>query len=159
MGRRDEIGTRGEALFTAAIMNFCGRERPYFVSHFLGDKFQTLDFIVELVGVEEAALYFFVQVRTTRRGYSKGGARLKVSLRKEAILRMRMYPAPTYLVGIDEVGKKAYILSIDEGSQASISGMPTKYELDCANLKKLWDEVNAYWESRDMRVRESVFSA
>lgn len=57
MGQGDEIGKRGEAIFTAAIMKPCGRERPYFVPHFLGDKFRTLDFIVELVGVEDGSPY------------------------------------------------------------------------------------------------------
>jgi hypothetical protein len=159
MGRRDEIGARGEALFTAAIMNFCGRPRPYFVSHFLGDKFKSLDFLVELVGADEGAPFLFVQVKTTTQGYTKRrGRRLKVGLTREDVLRMRAYPAPTYLVGIDEVNEKAFILSIDENTRGRISGMSTEHELDCRNLKVLRDEVAAYWAARDMRVRRSAFS-
>ena len=148
MGQRDEIGTRGEAIFTTAIMDFCGRDRPYFVPHFLGDKFRTLDFIVELVGCEEGSPYLFVQVKTTRQGYSKSkaGTKLKVGMNEEDVIRMRDYPAPTYLVGIDE------------GSGGAISGMTTRYGLDGPNLKILWDEVNSYWQQRDMKVKKSAFS-
>jgi len=160
MGQRDEIGIRGEALFTAAIMKFCGRKRPYFVSHFLGEKFKTLDFIVELLGVRKGSPYLFVQVKTTRRGYSESrdGKKLRVGVKQVDVCRMRDYPAPTYLVGIDEVGEKAFIISIDERTTTAISGMTTRYELDGPNLIILWNEVRSYWEQRDMKVRKSAFS-
>jgi hypothetical protein len=160
MGQRDEIGTRGEAIFTAAIMNFCGRTRPFFITHFLGDKFRALDFIVELVGVRSTSPYLFVQVKTTRQGYtgSGGGKKLRVSVKREDVLRMRDYPAPTYLVGIDEVLEKAFIISIDERTQTSISGMTTRHELNARNLSILWYQVNGYWKRRDMKVRKSAFS-
>jgi hypothetical protein len=160
MGQRDEIGTRGEAIFTAAIMNFCGRTRPFFITHFLGDKFRTLDFIVELVGATRTTSYFFVQVKTTRQGYreSRDGRSLRVSVKRKDVLRMKGYPAPTYLVGVDEVDERAYIVSIDERTGTSISGMTTQHELDAQNLRILWNEVNNYWQGRDMRVMQSAFS-
>lgn len=161
MGQRDEIGMRGEALFTAAIMRFCGRTRPYFVPHFLGDKFQTLDFIVELVDAEQGTPYLFVQVKTTTQGYTaeKGPRRLRIRLEAEDVTRMREYPAPTYLAGVDLNDERIFILSIEEITTTSVSGLPTTFPLDCGNLKRLWDEVNAFWKARDMRMMSSVFSA
>ncbi|MHC5537940.1 DUF4365 domain-containing protein [Singulisphaera rosea] len=160
MGQRDEIGMRGEALFTAAIMSFCGRTRPYFVSHFLGDKFRTLDFIVELVDAEPGTPYLFVQVKTTTQGYTsgKGPKRLRIRLEAEDVTRMREYLAPTYLAGVDLNEERVFILSINEITTSSVSGMPTSFPSDCGNVKRLWEEVNAFWKARDMRMMSSVFS-
>src|SRR5262249_32623268 len=146
MGQRDEIGIRGESIFNVRIMNFCGRGRPYFFSHFLGEKFKTLDFIVELLEPNQSAPYFFVQVRTTRQGYTtgEGPRKLKIRVEAEDVARMREYPAPTYLAGVDLNEERVFILSVDETSTGSISGVPTTYPLDCGNLKLLWDEVDAY---------------
>jgi hypothetical protein len=141
-------------------MRFCGRSRPYFVSHFLGDKFQTLDFIVELLDADQGTPYLFVQVKTTTQGYTPGKRpkRLKVRLEEDDVLRMRGFPAPTYLAGVDLIEERIFIVSIDETTKGPISGMPTIFPLDCGNLKLLWDEVNTYWKSRDMRMTSSVFS-
>jgi hypothetical protein len=49
MAAQDDIGSRGEALFVARILNFCGRPLPYFRPRFLGEKARTLDYLVELV--------------------------------------------------------------------------------------------------------------
>src|SRR5947209_14232604 len=109
----DDIGERGEAIFKAEIMDFCGRNRPYFRAHFLGAKFATLDYLVELLGAGARALYFFVQVKTTRLGCTKRNPpRLKVKVTRTDVPRMALYPAPTYVIGIDEPPALAYIVSI-----------------------------------------------
>lgn len=65
MTRSDAIGSRGEAIFFVLLTQFCGRQRPFFRPSFLGDKFATIDYFVELVDVGLLTPFFFVQVKTT----------------------------------------------------------------------------------------------
>src|SRR5262249_26960619 len=102
MAARDEIGSRGEFIFCARIMDFCGRSLPYFRPHFLGEKAQTLDFFVELLDTGERTLFFFAQVKTTRKALTRKDRRLRVEMAAADVRRASQVPAPTYLVGIDE---------------------------------------------------------
>jgi hypothetical protein len=157
---RDDIGSRGEYIFCARVMVFCGRRLPYFRPRFLGEKAQTLDYVVELVDAAGAAPFFFVQVKATRQGYTKGPPRrLKVGVSGADVRRLTLIPAPTYLVGIDEPGEVAYIQAVLEGMTGPLSSMPTAFPLDCGNLPRLHQEVEQFWAGRDMARRHSVFSA
>ena len=80
MAARDEIGSRSEFIFCARIMDFCGRSLPYFRPHFLGEKAQTLDFFVELLDTGERTLFFFAQVKTTRKALTRKDRRLRVEM-------------------------------------------------------------------------------
>ncbi len=160
MEEREAIGKRGEAIFVNDIMKFCGNVVPYFNPIFLGDKAEALDFLVELTSVEGFTPFFFVQVRTTRLGYTSGRnePRLKVKVTKETIAKIRGYPAPRYLVGIDDQKSRSFIVPILDGMPSGYSSISTRYPLNCANLKKLWRDVNDYWRSHQMRMQVSVFS-
>ena len=60
----DDIGERGQWLFCLLMTQICpGRNEPYFRPRFLGDKYPTFDYLVELVASE--AYFFFVQVKST----------------------------------------------------------------------------------------------
>ncbi len=156
----DYIGLRGENMCNNLLTKFCpGRPLPFFKPIFLGEKFQTLDFMIELVGAGEVTPFFFIQVKTTREGYTKQGKRLKVKVSAEAMSRLRAYPAPTYVVGIDEVQEKGSIISANAGSPLMVSSLPTTFELECGNLERLWQEVRDYWRQRDMDLKDSVFAA
>src|SRR5262249_19180504 len=100
MPATDDIGLRGESIFVVRITEPCGPNRsPLFRPHFLGEKFPTLDHLIELVGLTGRTAYFFAQVKTTTRGCtSTSPARLKISVSQEDINRMLIYPAPTYVV-------------------------------------------------------------
>jgi hypothetical protein len=157
----DDIGTRGEALFFVLLTQFCGRSRPFFRPHFLGDKFATLDYLVELLDAGPSTPFFFVQVKTTSQGYTqnkKGERRLKTKVSRKDMGRLRLYPAPTYVIGIDEREERGYIMSANEGSPLRISSLPTTFPLDCRNLSALWHEVKGFWEERDMRLLKSTFT-
>jgi hypothetical protein len=159
MAARDDIGSRGEFLFSVRIMDFCDRTLPYFRPRFLGEKAQTFDYLVELVGAA-GPNFFFVQVKATRLGYTKGKPRrLKVGMAAEDVQRFSRIPAPTYLVGIDEPGELAYIQAVLEGAGGPISSMTTAFPLDRTNLPLLYREVEQFWAGRDMARRHSVFSA
>ena len=71
---------------------------------------------------------------------------------------MVAYPAPTYVVGVHEDEERAFIISVRTGMVAKISSITTAHELNQATLEKLWEEVRAFWLSRDMTQRVSAFS-
>lgn len=160
MAERDDIGSRGEAIFSVCITDLCGRRQPYFRPRFLGEKARTVDFLIELIGAGERTPFFFVQVKTTQEGYTRRGGvpRLKVRLSRRAVRRLALYPAPAYVVGIDERRKVGYILAILGGMADPIPSLPTDFVLNARNLRLLWDEVRQFWQGRDMNMRHSVFS-
>jgi hypothetical protein len=65
---KDALGHRGEIIFMVLMTAFNSDDCPIFKPQFLGDKWQYVDFIVELVGAIDIIPYFFVQVKTTRKG-------------------------------------------------------------------------------------------
>jgi hypothetical protein len=159
MDRSDAIGKRGEGIFQIHIMKFCGNRDPYFNPIFLGEKNEASDFLVELVGIASGRPFFFVQVKATRLGYTKSKIkpRLKVRVSKAGIEKIRQLLAPAYLVGIDEPQGLSFIASIDDNTSDEISSLSTAYPLNCMNLRRLWIEVAAYWQGRDMTLKNSVF--
>lgn len=160
MPTADDIGVRGESIFVTRITKPCGPGgEPLFRPHFLGEKFATLDFLLELVGVNGGSAYCFVQVKATTSGLTRGRPpRLRVRLSETDVKRMVGYPAPTYLVGIHEPTEVAYIASVNEANCGRFTSLRTDHSLnDPVNLQHLWDEVHQYWRSRDMTLRGSVF--
>ncbi len=159
MAARDDIGSRGEAIFFVRITDFCGRKRPLFRPRFLGEKAQALDYLVELLGAGERTPFFFAQVKTTRKGTTSRGRppRLKVGVSRRDVARLALYPAPTYLVGIDERRELGYIWAVLGSMRDAIPSLPTNFPLDCANLRLLWEEVRQFWQGRDMDMRRSAF--
>lgn len=161
MSISDDIGTRGEALFYVLMTQFCGRPRPYFRPHFLGQKFIALDYMVELVDIGPVTPYFFVQVKTTAQGYTKGSRttrRLKVQISPDDMHRLVNYPAPTYVIGIDERDEIGYIVSANAGSPVRFSSLPTVFPLTGDTLARLWEEVRTFWEQREMTLTGSAFA-
>jgi uncharacterized protein DUF4365 len=154
----DDIGDRGQWLFCLLMTQICpGREEPFFRPRFLGDKYPTFDYLVELVGSE--AYFLFAQVKATRRGYreSGGARRLRVNVDREDVRRIVASPVPAYVVGIDEPQSVGYLLSMNEPRQTGLGGLPARHLLDCANLQRLWHEVRNFWASRDMVLTGSHF--
>lgn len=115
----------------------------------LGEKNPTIDFYVELSGETPGRAYFLAQVKSTRTGYTAGG-RLKVAASRDNLRALAAYPAPTYLIGVDEADERAYLLSVSGASGGD-------YELTPAVLARLWDEVNAFWTSADREAFASAF--
>jgi hypothetical protein len=150
----DDIGDRGQAIFIVLITELCGRNEPFFRPRFLGGKFPTFDFVVELV--DRPAYYFFVQVKTTTQGFTQDPVKLKVQVPQKDIDRMVAFPAPTYFVGIDEPNRIGYLLSINEPRER-VASLITDFKIDCAVLEQLAHEVREFWASRDMVLAGSKF--
>lgn len=144
---KDLLGQRGEALFYVMISKYNGHDQPLFRPQFLGDKWPTLDFIVELVNCPEQIVpYFFVQVKTTRRGYTNNN-RLKLHVHKDDFIRLSKFPAPTYLVGIDDIKEIGYIVSANSEYIQTISNISTQFPLFHSKTQEvLWQEVKDFWE-------------
>jgi hypothetical protein len=147
MHARDLSGKRGESIALTRLLDFCGREEPYFNAHFLGEKFPTYDLLVELTGRHASKPYFLAQVKSTRSGGNKTMASLKVQLKAQDVRYMVSCPIPTYLIAVDEKAEVAYTLSVHGKLRGSISSIPKKFPLDCGNLRILHDEVATYWKS------------
>jgi hypothetical protein len=142
-------GSRGEAIFLVKVMDFCGHSLPYFDAHFMGDKFPVFDYIVNVVEAENISAIFFAQVKTSSSKYetrADGKSYLSVSLSREDLNAMYDYPGLAYLIGIDDVLNKAYLMAVDSPAQHGFSAMPTSHELDCVTLLQLRDEVVSYWK-------------
>jgi hypothetical protein len=156
----NDIGERGEAIFVVRITQPFGPAKDsVFRPKFLGEKYQTLDQIVELKGLNGRSAYFFVQVKATRKPLTKQiPPRLAVRVSRIDIDRMLGFPAPTYVVGIDEIHEQAYIVSVNGKSMGALNGLPAIHRLDQANLQRLWDEVESYWKDRDMVLAHSAFA-
>jgi len=129
---------------------------PYFDAHFLGDKFPTFDFLVELVGAGRRRPYFFVQVKATRDGHTTNN-RLRVRVSQADVRRMVLFRAPTYVVGVDEPSERAYIIAVYGNMHNAISSLSTAYPLDATTLKILWEEVRDYWRGHQMHRTRSRF--
>lgn len=157
MTARDMIGKRGEAIVCGSLADFCGRPLPYFDPHHLGEKCQTFDYLVELLGTAFTPAYFFAQVKATQKGYTKQAAELKVGVAADDVRKMVNCPVPTYLIGVDEPAGLAYLVSV-HGRRGAINSIPTTHPLTPANLKRLWAEVSDHWKA--LRVgskKSSVF--
>ncbi len=152
---REDIGERGQWLFSLLITDLCGRDDPFFRPRFLGDKYPTFDYIIEVV--DRPWYFFFVQVKGTTMGYTAEENRLRVQVTQDDIDRMVAYPAPTYVVGIDvnAIGV-GFLLSVNE-PRNNVASLTTRFRIDCGVLEQLRVEVIDFWSSRDMTLTGSRF--
>jgi hypothetical protein len=162
MGLTDFIGGRGEAIAFARLTRVCrpDADLPYFWAHYLGEKCETFDFLVELVDAGEKTPFFFVQVKATRKEYTKTHtpSRLRVEVSEKDVRRMAAYPAPTYVVGVHEDEERAFVISVHGVMAEAIASVTTAHELTCETLRRLWDEVRDFWHARDMTRLSSSFA-
>ena len=159
MGITDFIGGRGEAIAHARLSRVCrDGDLPYFWPHYLGEKCETFDFLVELVDAGEKTPFFFVQVKSTRKEFTRGQPpRLRVEVSDKDVRRMSSFPAPTYVVGVHEENERAFIVSVHGDMNQAIPSITTGHELSLDTLKRLWDEVSEFWNRRDMTRPTSHF--
>ena len=150
ISRRDALGQRGELLFSVLMTKYHNTQAhpynlPIFHPVFLGDKFPEIDFFVMLSGVSAFVPYFFVQVRTTQRGYTQRERRLKIAVAREEVLALARYPAPTYIVGIDEVDEVGYLCSVSGGNLGAVTSLSSEHRISAVSREALWREVYDFW--------------
>ncbi len=159
MNIADYIGKRGEIIFSMLITRWCGG-KPWFDVVFLGEKAEAKDFMVNLIEPTCGDANFFVQVKATRQGYvgKSVTGKLKVNVEKEDIEKLKMVPAPTYVVGIDLIAECGFIVAITQSTAGAMWGIPTKHRINCRLIKSLWQEVDDYWKAKKMIASTSKFS-
>lgn len=139
------LGSRGEAIFQTVISRFL-RGAPLFKASFLGEKWPFVDYLCELEGNwTRHRPFFFAQVKATRRGYSKHERRLLVTINQGRAEGLRLYKAPTYLIGIDEKQEKAYVVGVCGSNVGALSSLHCGVELNDTGLRRLHDEVKRFW--------------
>lgn len=158
MNERDYIGKRGEAIFRFLITEWCDGA-PWFDDNFLGEKQPVKDFIVNLIEPTSGDAVFYAQVKATNGRYVGKGAnrRLKVKLSQEDATALKKAPGPAFLVGIDIASRKGYFVQLTARSPASFSSIPLRHRLNCKNIKKIWQQVDDYWNARSMLPASSEF--
>ncbi len=156
---QDFIGERGESIIRVLLTRFYDQPEPRFRPHFLGEKYPTVDFLVELVGAPAGIVpYFFVQAKATSQGYTMRDHRLKVQVSQADFQRLVSYPAPTYIIGVDEPREVGYILAAISGRVARVPSLPTTHPLNETTLRALYEEVLRYWQTNAADFSASVLS-
>jgi hypothetical protein len=160
MGIADEIGDRAQWIAALRLTAYRSPAGALFRPCFLGDKCATFDYFVELAGAKGPVPLLFIQVKGTRQGCTPGHTphRLKVTVPASDVRKMASYPAPAYVVGVDEVNEACFLLGIEATRTRAISTVPTLYPFTDANLGLLWEEVKGYWEAQGAVRKESRFT-
>jgi hypothetical protein len=157
---KDIIGKRGEALFRVAITRWCGG-RQWFDDNFLGEKAEGLDFTVQMLGSAVFHASFYVQVKSTAHPKRYKGVgkdrRLRVALKASDAAKLGTMKVPVYVVGVDVLSEKAYIRNVKAGTKRGFTGIPTQSVLNCKTIRRLWNEVEEFWQSRPQGMTDSGF--
>lgn len=153
------VGDRGESLFELAVTDYRHFARPLFRPCFLGDKWEAVDYYVELLGVRNCRPFMFIQVKSTAQPLSATSSDIEVSLPKRKCVSLFMVPGPTYLVGVHEPSRRAFILSVHSRPGQGVHRIPLKNELTPQNLQLLYNEVQEFWKNHPLKPFQSVFSS
>ncbi|WP_257237064.1 hypothetical protein [Nostoc sp. 'Peltigera malacea cyanobiont' DB3992] len=68
-----------------------------------------------------------------------------MKVRQENVISLASYPAPTYIVGIDEIEEIGYMVSANGESLKSLSSLSTQFKIIKQNKELLWQEVDDFW--------------
>lgn len=153
----EAVGQRGESIVESRLLDMGTIGKPLFRPARLDGKWPTTDGYVELVDADAAlSPFFFIQVKSTDKGYDEARTRLNVELRAEDARRLASIPAPTYVVGVEtRADREAFILAVREGK--GFNTMAARFDLSYPNLQKPYNEVLAFWRGSDRKPIASIF--
>jgi hypothetical protein len=155
---RDAIGKRGESIVVNLLTRPNRNGEPLFQPQFLGDKYPMIDFFVELLGVPTAPTpLFLVQAKTTTRGLTARERKLRIQVTPAQMNGLVAYPAPTYIIGIDDPAEQAYLFAAVAGGAPHLSSLPTTHPLHQTTLQSLYNEVRLFWQTNPVIFRTSQF--
>ncbi len=151
---QDVTGFRGEKILELRLTDYQHFAGPLFRPGFLGDKWPAVDFYVELRRVSRKTPYFFAQAKTTAGLLPRSARALRISSKRDDVERLLKIPGPTYIFGIHEKSQRVFVRSIHDGTPArAITRIPVSHELTAANLRKLHDEVKAFWKETQIQTK------
>ncbi len=133
-------------------------KRPLFRATSLGEKYPTVDFIVDVLGREDVSLgFFFAQVKGTAAGLAPQ-ARLPVEISPDRFNRLVHLPAPTFVIGVDVIAETSYLVAAYKTRSARVSSIAKTYCLQDEGVKiKLYREVLDFWKSNRPSFRWTNF--
>lgn len=144
----NQIGKRGENIFATIISRYIDPIGFMLDPTFLGEKFPTVDFYVELLNYPDKKGFFFASVKTTTLGYYAQNKRLNINVDKTAIAELQKFRVPVYLFGIDEKSEKGYVVCANSlDNQQNLNGFPTNHPINTKHIQLLWKEVANYWDN------------
>jgi len=131
--------------------------RPLFRATPLGDKYPTVDFLVDVLGSQDVSLgFFFVQVKGTA-GPAAGG-RLPVQVSRDRFNLLARLPAPSYLIGVNVSAELSYVVAAHKPTKVHVSSVPKAYCLsDDAVRIVLYKEVLAFWKANRPMLQQTKF--
>ena len=153
---REVTGFRGEKILALCLTDYKEFAGPLFRPGFLGDKWPSIDFYVELRAVRKRKPYFFAQAKTTAARLSGS---LSISTKKKDIGKLLQIPGPTYIFGIHEPSQRVFVRSVHAGTPLrAITRISLSNELTRRKLRVLHDEVRTFWSTDNYKPRSSAFA-
>lgn len=144
----NQIGKRGENIFATIISRYVDPIGFMLDPTFLGEKFPTVDFYVELLNYPDKKGFFFASVKTTTLGYNAQNTKLNINVDITEIAELQKFRVPVYLFGIDEKSEMGYLACANSlDNQQNINGIPTNHPIDTRHIHLLWKEVANYWDN------------
>lgn len=147
----NQIGKRGENIFSTIISRNVDTKGFLLDPTFLGEKFPTVDFHVDLLKYKKKRAFFFASVKTTTQGYKSNDTKLNISIPKKELSRLKKLCVPVYIFGIDEVKEVGYVVSANNiNTKKNLNGIPITHKIDLTNtnvINELWNEVKNYWDA------------
>lgn len=156
-GLSDVVGSRGETIFELAITDYSQFRTPLFRPAFLGAKWPTIDYYVELTGVANANPFFFAQIKATAQPIHVDATSLEINIDRAKWVRLFRVPGPNYLFGVHEPTQKVYVSSVHTMPTQGIYRIPLIHELTPTNLRVLHQEVRDFWKNSPAKPTQSHF--
>jgi hypothetical protein len=146
----DQLGRYAEAVAWAAFVRPLARgtRAPLFRTTYLGDKYPTVDFLVDLVGpTDRPQGFFFVQVKGSASS-PPAATRLAIDVPKDRFNALAALAAPTYLIGVDLVAGVPYVVVANRRRRSRVSSISKAFPLTDDSVKvALFREVLAFWKA------------
>lgn len=144
----NQIGKRGESIFSTIISRYVEPYGFLLDPTFLGDKFPTVDFYVHLSTYKTVKGFFFASVKTTTLGYNADQSKLAIIVEKDELTELTKYQVPVYLFGIDERNETGYFMCANHLKVTqNLNGMPVIFQVNEKNIQLLSEEVATFWSN------------
>jgi hypothetical protein len=154
--RNDVTGFRGEKIVELRLTDYRFFRKPLFRPAFLGEKFPSIDFYVELRDVRNFSPYFFGQVKSTVSDLTTTS--LRISSKRRDISRLLKIPGPTYIFGVHEPTQTVFVKAVHTGVPIrAITRISRHNRLTPAKLRALYEEVRQFWRTNRDKPDSSVF--
>ena len=156
----DQIGYAAELITALHFSRVVGPpySRMLFRSVHLGDKYPTVDYLVDVLDTNNQSVgFFFLQVKGTATA-SPTAPRLGIDVPLERFNRLVRLPAPAYIVAVDTVVEEAYLAAACRTRKSAVSSVTKAFPLSEASVKiGLYREVVAFWATHKTLRRTSRF--